>query len=64
MSQSLFKETALLKIVAEVVATTAEAAETKVMSCIVGKLDRYKTGQKAEDSKRSIEGMSAEHLKE
>jgi hypothetical protein len=61
---SLFKAIALLREVAEVVATMAEAAERNVMSCIVAKLDRYSTGREAEDSKGSIEGVSAESLKE
>jgi hypothetical protein len=60
----LFRVTALLEEVAEVVATMAEAAERSVMSCMVVELDRSSTGQKAEDAKGSIEGMSAEHLKE
>jgi hypothetical protein len=42
----------------------AEAAEIKVMSCIVIEMDRYNIGGNVEDPKISIEGMTAEHLKE
>jgi hypothetical protein len=61
----LFKATAFLReAVADVVATMAEAAEIKVMSCIVIEMDRYNIGGNVEDPKISIEGMTAEHLKE
>jgi hypothetical protein len=42
----------------------ADVAEIRVMSCIVIELDRYDIGGNVEDSKKSIEGMTAEHLKE
>jgi hypothetical protein len=55
-----------LKAVSEAltVATMADAVERNVISCIVAELDRYVVGRSLKLGSISIEGVTAEHLKE